>query len=102
MQKIDAFKPGTTSQLLARSGKGEKEFHKVDTGGVSGGFQFYNKQSGFLTLLSKGNRDLVYILHDVKAQLVVWERLLKRGATDSFTFPSGADSGDIHLYTRIA
>ncbi|POW08731.1 hypothetical protein PSHT_09439, partial [Puccinia striiformis] len=101
-KRIEAFKPGTTSQLLARSGNGAKEFHNVDTGGVTGGFQFNNKHSGYLTLLSTGNHDLVYILHDVKAQAVVWERLLKRGTTDHFSFPSGADNQHLELYTRIA
>ncbi|KNF06280.1 hypothetical protein PSTG_00786 [Puccinia striiformis f. sp. tritici PST-78] len=101
-KRIEAFKPGTTSQLLARSGNGAKEFHNVDTGGVTGGFQFNNKHSGYLTLLSTGNHDLVYILHDVKAQAVVWERLLKRGTTDHFSFPSGADNQHLQLYTRIA
>ncbi|KAI9616417.1 hypothetical protein H4Q26_010809 [Puccinia striiformis f. sp. tritici PST-130] len=101
-KKIDALKSGTTVQLLARSGKGAQEFHKVDTGGVSGGFQFNSKKSGFLTLLSIGNSDIVYILHDVKAKAVVWEKFLKRGATHHFSFPSGADDGDIQLYTRIA
>ncbi|KAA1076649.1 hypothetical protein PGT21_014371 [Puccinia graminis f. sp. tritici] len=97
---LAAWDLGVTAELLARSGKGAKALHKIDTGGVSGLFQFFTKETGSL-MLSSGKHDIVYTLHDQAAKMVSWENTLKRGQTHYFKFPSGKDNGHLHLYTKL-
>ncbi|KAA1073488.1 hypothetical protein PGT21_013474 [Puccinia graminis f. sp. tritici] len=75
---LAAWDLGVTAQLLARSGKGAKALHKVDTGGVSGLFRFFTKETGSL-MLSSGRHDIVYTLYDQAAKMVSWKNTLKRG-----------------------
>ncbi|EFP87048.2 uncharacterized protein PGTG_13267 [Puccinia graminis f. sp. tritici CRL 75-36-700-3] len=62
---LAAWDLGVTAELLARSGKGAKALHKIDTGGVSGLFQFFTKGTGSL-MLSSGKHDIVYTLEHLQ------------------------------------